>query len=70
MKSRRRADLGKIITNITLSEAEGILKKHYKHRPGKNLEGTGIEKTNGGGRRISCICGAFFSITLNLRLIT
>jgi len=31
MKKERRASLRKIIANINLSEAEDILKKHYKH---------------------------------------
>ena len=35
MKSRRRASLRKIISNINLSEADLILKKYYKYNPGK-----------------------------------
>jgi len=35
MKKERRASLRKIIANINLSEAEDILKNHYKHQPGK-----------------------------------
>ena len=35
MKKERRANLRKIITNINLSEAEDMLKKRYKHQPGK-----------------------------------
>jgi len=35
MKTTRRVSLRKIITNINLSEAENILKNHYKYQPGK-----------------------------------
>lgn len=35
MKSRRRASLRKILSNINLSEAEDILKNQYKYQPGK-----------------------------------
>jgi hypothetical protein len=35
MKNNRRASLRKIISNINLSEASIILKKYYKHKPGK-----------------------------------
>jgi len=35
MKSRRRASLRKIISNINLSEVENILKNNYKYLPGR-----------------------------------
>jgi transposase len=35
MKKHRRVNLRKIISNINLSEADIILKKHYKYNPGK-----------------------------------
>lgn len=35
MKSKRRASLRKILSNINLSEASIILKKYYKHKHGK-----------------------------------
>ena len=35
MKSRRRASLRKIISNINLSEASHILKKYYKYNKDK-----------------------------------
>jgi IS5 family transposase len=35
MKKERRASLRKIIANINLSQAEDLLKNHYKHQPGK-----------------------------------
>jgi transposase len=35
MKNNRRVSLRKIISNINLSEASIILKKYYKHKPGK-----------------------------------